>query len=55
MVVATTLLLAASLLMENTSADLLLAAHPTPTQLAEKVQLLKLAEAPRTALKQDLE
>lgn len=40
MAVTTTLVLAASLLMENASAELVLAADPTADQLAEKVQFL---------------
>lgn len=58
--VTTTLVLAASLLMENASAELVLAAVPTPDQLAEKAQFLTdtadqleaLARAARAALKQ---
>jgi hypothetical protein len=56
-----TLLLTASLVMEDTSAELVLPTRPRPQQLAEKVQLLEdtagqlstLAEAARAALRQD--
>jgi len=58
--VTTTLVLAASLLMENASAELVLAPDPTKDQLAEKVQFLTdttaqlhaLVRAARAALKQ---
>jgi len=56
----TTLVLAASLLMEDTSAELIPTAEPTAEQLTEKVQLLAdtadqlqaLARAAQAALKQ---
>lgn len=58
--VTATLVLAASLLLEDTSTELVLTAHPTRSLLAEKVQLLRdtagqlqtLAEAAQAALSQ---